>query len=110
MKAQQITVEDAKRDIMSLFGFPEGATQHKNSFVHGNEFYISKMDYYRDEVIEKLIEYFNGKVLTKPWGLVIDNITLVFTTFRFEKIPMEENVKLKEEEYDSRAGEGVKEG
>ena len=47
---------------------------------------IIKTEFERYEVISKLQEYFEDKVLPAGWGCAIDSITLLWTKFEFKRI------------------------
>ena len=46
---------------------------------------ISKLEYEREEVIEKLTDYFKDKVIDKG-ACTVDNITFLYTKFEIAKL------------------------
>lgn len=79
---QEISVEKAIRDLREIFGL----NKETKSLQNDNWFMIIKTEFERYEVISKLQEYFEDKVLPVGWGCVIDNITLLWTKFEFKRI------------------------
>ena len=79
---QEISVEEAIRDLREIFGL----NQETKSMQKDNWFMIIKTEFERYEVISKLQEYFEDKVLPVGWGCAIDNITLLWTKFEFKRI------------------------
>ena len=87
---KEITLKEAIDGIKGLFDFaPFGQHDGHQSFYTEKEdgtatFFFDKNQYWRDEVIQRLVEYFNDKVIIDG-QCRIDSITLVWTTVHLEK-------------------------
>lgn len=89
----KITLKEATEGVKSLFDVSAyGNRQNGKSFFVENSddttFYFDKRQYWRDDVIAKLSEYFNGKTI-EDGQCRIDGITLLWTTVHLEKLPEE---------------------
>lgn len=82
MNKTEVSVEKAIIDLREIFGL----NRETKSLQEDNWFMIIKTEFDRYEVISKLLEYFEDKVLPAGWGCAIDSITLLWTTFEFKKI------------------------
>lgn len=80
---QEVTVEQAIKDLRVLFGLDKEGTR---SIQNDKRFMIIKTEYERYEVIEMLQEYFADKALPDGWGCSIDALTLLWTGFGFIKL------------------------
>ena len=79
---QEISVEKDIRDLREIFGL----NKETKSLQDGNWFMIIKTEFERYEVISKLQEYFEDKMLPVGWGCAIDSMTLLWTKFEFKRI------------------------
>lgn len=90
MSKQEITKEQAIKDLIEIFDIKEGEFINQEeqvlSYETEGKFGISKQLMGRYTVIDKLQEYFKDKVFENGFGLVVSPITLVFTTFEIKKI------------------------
>ncbi len=90
---ERITLKEATEGIKNLFDVNTwGNRQYgKSYFVEnsfGTTFYFDKRQYWRDDVVAKLNEYFNGKSI-EGGQCRIDGITLLWTAVHLEKLPEE---------------------
>lgn len=88
-----ITLKEATEGIKNLFEVNTYGNRRvgKSYFVEnsdGTTFYFDKRQYWRDEVIGKLSEYFDGKRI-EGGQCRIDGITLLWTAVHLEKLPEE---------------------
>ena len=82
MNKTRVSVEKAIFDLREIFGL----NRETKSMQKDNWFMIIKTEFERDEVISKLQEYFEDKVLPVAWECAIDNsITLLWTRFEFRR-------------------------
>lgn len=87
---KKITLQEAFDGIKGLFDLvPFGQHEGHKSFYTQKEdgtatFFFDKNQYWRDEVINRLAEYFSDKVIDGG-QCRIDSITLVWTTVHLEK-------------------------
>ena len=85
----EITMKEAIDGIIGLFEIlPWEKREDEKSFYTVKEdgtasFFFDKRQYMRDEVIERLVNYFNNKIITNG-QCRIDNMTLVWTTVHIE--------------------------
>lgn len=92
-----ITLKEATEAVKSLFNVNAyGNRQDSKSYFiensDGTTFYFDKRQYWRDDVIRKLSEYFDDKHI-KDGQCRIDGITLLWTTVHLEKLPEEKEEK-----------------
>lgn len=87
---KEITLQEAIDGIKGLFNVKTfEAHEDGESFVSLKEngeatFFFDKRQYWRDDVINRLVEYFNDKVIIDG-QCRIDSITFVWTTVYLEK-------------------------
>lgn len=85
----EITMKEAIDGVFGLFDIlPWENREDEKSFYTVKEdgtasFFFDKRQYMRDEVIERLVNYFNDKVITDG-QCRIDAMTLVWTTVHIE--------------------------
>lgn len=85
----EITMKEAIDGVVGLFDIlPWDERVDEKSFYTVKEdgtasFFFDKRQYMRDEVISRLVNYFNDKVITDG-QCRIDNMTLVWTTVHIE--------------------------
>lgn len=97
METKSITLQEATEAVKGLFDVSTYGNRQegKSYFIEnsdGTTFYFDKRQYWRDEVIGKLSEYFNGKRI-EGGQCRIDGITLLWTTVHLEKLPEEKEKK-----------------
>lgn len=71
MNKTEVSVEDAIIDIREIFGL----NRETKSMQKDNRFMIIKTEFERHEVISKLHEYFEDKVLPAGWGFQQTELT-----------------------------------
>ena len=85
----EITMQEAIDGVVGLFDIlPWEHRMDEKSFYAIKDdgvasFYFDKRQYTRDEVISRLVTYFNDKIITNG-QCRIDNMTLVWTTVHIE--------------------------
>ena len=97
METKTITLKEATEAVKSLFDVSAYGNRQegKSYFVensNGTTFYFDKRQYWRNDVIAKLGEYFDGKRI-EGGQCRIDGITLLWTTVHLEKLPEEKEEK-----------------
>jgi hypothetical protein len=92
MEKKVISIEQTSEDLCKVFGITEdnkedhGKHSEKSFYIpDGHQFMISKLEYEREEVIEKLTDYFKDKVIDKG-ACTVDNITCLYTKFEIAKL------------------------
>ncbi len=79
-----ITRDKAITDLRELFSISEGNVL--NGYENNGNFGINKQFLERGEVMRKLQNYFVNKVFEKGLGLVVGDITVVYTTLEIKEI------------------------
>ena len=97
METKTITLKEATEAVKGMFDVSAYGNRQegKSYFVEnsdGTTFCFDKRQYWRDEVIGKLSEYFNGKHI-EGGQCRIDGTTLLWTTVHLEKLPEEKEEK-----------------
>jgi len=80
----EITKERAIKDLRGLFNISD--KEFINAYETKGRFGINKQFMERFDVIDKLQEYFVDKMLEKGLGLVVGNITFIYTNFEIKTI------------------------
>lgn len=83
-----VTPKRAIKDIKELFSIDNKMT--KGTLIHGYEingkFNINKQFKERFEVLDMLQAYFKDKMFIPGYGLVMGNITFIYTDFQIKEI------------------------
>ena len=83
MEKQVVTREQVIKDLVELFGINENTKSRINE--ENGSFFIDKREFEREEVLEKLLTYFESKVLEDGYKCEVFPMTLVFTSFQIKK-------------------------
>lgn len=78
-----VSKEQAVKDLKEVMNFGD---DWEKGYCTADGFGIHKRFMEREEVIEKLKNYFKDKMFIEGLGLEIGSITIIYTTFRFINI------------------------
>lgn len=83
MEKQSVTKEQAIKDLTELFEINDNKKSRVNE--ENGSFFIDKREFEREEVLGKLENYFDTRVLEDHYRCEIAPMTLVFTAFQIKK-------------------------
>ena len=90
-----VSIEQCVKDLKEMFNIPDERTwkdvqkaEGKRSFYSKDTrtFMIYKGECEGNQVVEKLIDYFESRMLEKGYGLSVNNLTFIYTSFEIVKL------------------------
>lgn len=90
MKKQVVTKKKVINDLRRLFSITAESTAARTVIEHDGKFMINKSRFGRLTIIAMLQGYFQDNMFEVGYGLEVDPVTFVFTTFKIIKIEQEQ--------------------